>query len=142
MIINKILIVDDTPSWSAFHADLIRSLYGNMFEITISNSAFEALNVIKQNAQNPFKIIITDLQMENMYENQTAGEWLIDNIKTVKEYHASKIVIISGMYNIEHIAQKYNVDCISKSMLFRNKLLMKYLFEKLMPFLTQINEEK
>ena len=140
MIINKILIVDDARSWSLFHSQLIKELYGNMFEITITDSAFEALNIVKQNLQSPFSIIITDLQMENRYEDKTAGEWFIENIKTIKEYNNTKIIIISGMYNIEQTAERLNVDCISKSMLLQNKLLMKYMFEKLMPFLSKINE--
>ncbi len=138
MINNRILIVDDTPSWSLFHTQIIKELYGNLFEITTCDSAFNALNLIKQNLKTPFNIIISDLQMENAYENETAGEWLVKNIKTLNEYNYSKIVVISGMYNIEKIAQNLGVDCIPKSMLLHNKLLMKYMFEKLMPFLAQI----
>ena len=42
------------------------------------------------------------------------------------------------MYNIEEIAKRNEVDCISKTMLVYNKLLMKYMFEKHMPFLEKI----
>lgn len=135
---NKILIVDDTELWLNFHSSVLTELYGKLFEITCVSSAKEGLNSVKQNLDFPFAIIITDLQMESDFEPKLAGEWLIDNIRNFKEYDMTKIVIISAMYNIEKIAQKHNVDCISKNMLIHNKLLLKYMFEKLMPFLEKI----
>ena len=135
---NKILIVDDTKSWLMFHTKLIRQLYGNIFDLTTASSAKEALGKIKSNRANPFSLIITDLQMELDFEPLTAGEWLVNNIKNVKEYSSSSIVIISAMQNIEQIAKKYNVNCVSKNMLSANKLLMKYMLEKLMPFLDKV----
>ncbi len=135
---NKILIVDDTELWRSFHSGVITELYGKLFEITYAASAKEGLNLIKQNLEFPFAVIITDLQMESDFEPKLAGEWLIENIRQVKEYDMTRIVIISAMYNIEKIAQKHNVDCISKNMLIHNKLLLKYMFEKLMPFLEKI----
>ncbi len=135
---KRILIADDTNSWLYFHKDTISKLYGDMFEIVTANSASEALSVIKHNLDNPFCLIITDLQMELDYEPKLAGEWLIENIKTIKEYSYTNIVIISAMYNIESIAKKLNVECISKTLLLNNKLLLKFMFEKLMPFLTKL----
>lgn len=135
---NRILIVDDMPTWLAFHTVLIRQLYGKLFEITTASSAASALSIALENKDNPFSLIISDLQMENNYFPKLAGEWFVENLKTIQEYDSSNIIFISGMYNIEQIAQKHNVECISKSMLVRNKLLMKYMFEKLMPFLTKI----
>ena len=136
---KKILIVDDTKSWLMFHKELINQLYNETFELTFANSANEALSIIKHNTDNPFSIIITDLQMETDYEPETAGEWLIDRIKKIREYSSTKIIIVSAMYNIEHIAKKLEVECISKTILIRNKLLMKFMFEKIMPSLKNIN---
>lgn len=135
---KRILIVDDTKSWLAFHKDLIEQLYPDIFGITLAGSAAEALNTIRHNVQNPFSLIITDLQMETSYEPKFAGEWLIEHIKSIPEYARSSIVIISAMYNIEHIADRLGVECISKNLLIHNKLLMKFMFEKLMPFLNNI----
>ena len=134
---NRILIVDDSESWLMFHKTLIEELYGDLFELTLARLAEEAYNIVRQNINNPFNLIITDMQMEMMYEVE-AGEWLIQRVKELSKYYACKIVIISGMYNIQAIADKYNVDCISKNILIHNKLLLKFLFEKLMPFLTKI----
>ena len=136
LFMNKILIADDTKSWLIYHKELIDELYGGFFNITEADSAFNALEIIKRNVLNPFNIIITDLQMEDKYYPKLAGEWLIEQIKNIKEYNCAHIIIISAMYNIEMIAKNYNVECISKNMLVRNKLLMKYMFEKLMPSLT------
>ena len=136
---KRILIVDDTKAWRMFHIDLIKQLYGDTFEITVASSAAEALNMIKHNTRNPFYIILTDLQMESDYEPKLAGEWLVEQIKQIKEYSFSKIIIVSAMYNIEYIAKKLEVECISKNILIGNKLLMKFMFEKLMPFLKNLN---
>ena len=76
--------------------------------------------------------------MESTYEPKLAGEWLVENIKNINEYSACKIIIVSAMYNIEHIAKNMQVECISKQLLIRNKLLMKFMFEKLMPYLNKL----
>lgn len=135
---KKILIVDDTKSWLAFHKDIIQQLYPEMFEITLADSATEALKIVRHNIDNPFSLILTDLQMETIYEPELAGEWLVKHIKNINEYSRCNIVIISAMYNIEFIAKQLNVECISKNLLIHNKLLMKFMFEKLMPFLNNI----
>ena len=135
---NKILLVDDTKSWIIFHKNTISSIFGDYFQITTADCAKEALNIIRKNISNPFDIIITDLQMENDFEPRLAGEWLVERIQEIKEYSTSKIIIISAVYNIESIAKKYKVECISKNMLVRNQLLMKFMFQKIMPFLNKI----
>lgn len=135
---NRILIVDDTKSWILFHTETIAQLYGDIFHITTADSAREAVDIIKHNMDNPFDVIITDLQMETDFEPLNAGEWLIEQVNSFSSYKNTQIVIISAMYNIEMIARKYNVECLSKTLLIRNKLLLKFMFEKLMPFLTQM----
>ena len=134
----RILITDDTHTWLEFHKNLIQSLYGELFEIMTASSAKEALDIIKKNIDNPFSIIISDLQMETDYEPKLAGEWLCEQVKSMPAYSSSKIILISAMYNIEHIAKSLNVECIPKNRLVNNKLLMKFMLEKLMPFLSNI----
>lgn len=135
---KRILIADDTNSWLYFHKDVISELYGELFDIVTANSAIEALSLIRHNIEDPFCLIITDLQMELDHEPMLAGEWLVENTRTIKEYTYTPIIIISAMYNIEKIAKKHNVECISKTLLVRNKLMMKFMFEKLMPFLRSL----
>ena len=102
---KKILIVDDTKSWLLFEINLIKEIYGDFFEITAVSSAREAYNIILKNLDNPFHIILTDLQMESDFEPLIAGEWLIEHIKQIKEYSRVPIVIVSAMHNIELIAK-------------------------------------
>ena len=135
---RRILIVDDTKAWLMFHRELIVQLYGNTFEITTASSASEALDIVRHNISNPFCLIISDLQMEMDYEPLLAGEWFVENVQKISAYSRTNIVLISSMSNIEFIAQKYGVECVSKSLLIYNKLAMKYMFEKLMPFLTKM----
>ncbi len=139
---KKILITDDTKMWLFFHKDIISQLYKDMFEISVCDSASGAMHLVHSHISNPFDIVITDLQMENIYEPKTAGEWLIENIKKINAYSATKIIIISAMSNIEYIAKSLNVECISKQRLVNNKLLLKYMFEKLMPYLKEIDNRK
>ena len=136
---KKILIVDDTKSWLVFHKEVIQELYGDLFELTTANSATAALDIIRHNTGDAFCMIISDLQMETLYEPKLAGEWLVENIKNIPIYNRTPIVLISAMYNIEHIALNLGVECVSKTLLIHNKLLMKFMFEKLMPFLTKID---
>lgn len=135
---EKILIVDDTSAWRYFHKELIEEFYGDIFEIVTASSATEALDVVRHNIENPFSVIITDLQMEMDYEPLLAGEWFVENVQKISSYSRTHIIMVSAMSNIEFIAQKYGVECISKALLIYNKLAMKYMFEKLMPFLTKM----
>ena len=136
---NKILIVDDTKAWLSFHKEVIQGLYGDLFEITTADSATEAMDILRHNAETPFCLIISDLQMEMAYEPKLAGEWLVEQVKNIPAYERTPIVLISAMYNIEHIALNLGVECVSKTLLIHNKLLMKFMLEKLMPFLTNID---
>ncbi len=136
---KKILIVDDTKSWQVFNKEVIFQLYGNLFEITTASSAKEALSIVNKNIESPFDVILTDLQMETSFEPKLAGEWLVEQIRSIHEFNSSKIVVISAMYNIESIAKRLNVECISKNLLINNKLLLKFMFEKIMPFLSNID---
>ena len=122
-----------------FHKEVIHQLYDDMFEITMVDSASEAIDIVRHNIDSPFCLIISDLQMEMSYEPKLAGEWLVEQVKNIPTYSRTPIVLISAMYNIEHIAQTLGVECISKTLLIHNKLLMKFMFEKLMPFLTKID---
>ena len=136
---KKILIVDDTKSWLVFHKEVIQELYGDFFEIITANSATEALDIIRHNNGEAFCLVISDLQMESAYEPKLAGEWLVEQVKNIPAYSRTPIVLISAMYNIEHIAMNLGVECVSKTLLIHNKLLMKFMFEKLMPFLSNID---
>lgn len=110
----KILIVDDIKGWRDYHLNAIRVIYADA-EFQTAESAREAYDKILENNDAPFDIIFTDMQMENDFDPKYAGEWLIEQIKTFKNYANTKIVIVSAAYNISHIAEIYGVNYIRKS---------------------------
>ena len=83
-------------------------------EILTADCAKDGYDCLLQNNENPFDIIISDLQMEDDFEPKYAGEWFVEQVKTFKSYSKAKIVIISAAYNIRHIAEDLGVNCIPK----------------------------
>ena len=102
----KILIVDDVKGWRDYHSYIMNGLFENA-EIQTAESAREGYDKLIENNENPFDIIITDMQMESDFEPKYAGEWFIEQIKTFKNYKNTRIVIISAAYNIPTIAENY-----------------------------------
>lgn len=140
---KRVLIVDDSKSWLAFHRELIQSFYGESVEMYFALSAKEALKIIEENANNQFDLIITDLQMEFDFEPKTAGEWFIEKIQENKQCSDTPIIIISGMINIESVALKYGVEYIPKNRLIYDKTLLKSKIEKFYNFIISVkNNEK
>ena len=112
---KRILIVDDVPSWVRFHEQNIRHLNIPNIEIATAISARDALSKLEVSIDNPYDVIFTDLQMESDFLPKYAGEWLIEQIKTFKEYNSAKIVIISASPNIRIIAERNQVLYLSKT---------------------------
>lgn len=111
---KRILLVDDVPGWIKFHQNNINYLGLNEIEIDSATSALDALAKIEASIDSPYDIIFTDLQMESNFLPLYAGEWLIKQIKTYKEYNNSKIVIVSASPLIERIAERNNTLYMSK----------------------------
>lgn len=112
---KKILIVDDSQKWVEYHQKIVLELFGNDVNITTANSAREGYDYVFLNIDEPFDIILTDMQMETDFAPLYAGEWLIRQIQSFKEYLNTRIIIISATYNIRLIAEKYGVLCIPKA---------------------------
>ncbi len=110
----KILIVDDSEKWVLYHRFAIRQLFGVDVEIATANSAKEGVDSLIFNADTPFDLILTDMQMEPDYLPMMAGEWFIEQIKMFKKYDNSVIVIVSAASDIKHIAEKYGVQYLPK----------------------------
>ncbi len=111
---KKFLIADDSSSWLKHHESVIKFLYGEDADITLAASANEANDMLYQNSNEPYDIIITDLQMESDYAPLYAGEWLVEQIHNLPAYKNTKIIIISATSSIRLIAERYNVDYIPK----------------------------
>ena len=101
---KNILIVDDVKGWRDFNTNVMFELFGHDINIDTAESATKA-----------YDIILTDLQMEESYAPKYAGEWLVEQIKTFNIYNSTKIVMVSASYNIRHIADNLEVECIPKS---------------------------
>ncbi len=112
---KRILIVDDIPGWIRFHKNNIEYLNIPNLEIDTAISANEALSKIQASIDEPFDVIFTDLQMESNYLPKLAGEWLIQQIKTYKEYKNTKIVIVSASPSIQKIAERNEVLYLPKT---------------------------
>lgn len=110
----KILITDDSNSWLEYHTNNLKKLFLPDTYISVAKSARQGLDLITLNIDEPFDIILTDMNMESDFLPLFAGEWFIKQIKTFKEYNNSKIVAVSAAVNIKQIADKYGVLYIPK----------------------------
>lgn len=111
---KRILITDDSTRWITYHKGAILEIFNNNVSIDTANSAKEGVEKITASIDNPYDIIITDMQMESDFLPFYAGEWFIKQIKFFKEYQNTKIIVISATSNIRQIAEKYNTDFIPK----------------------------
>lgn len=128
---KKVLIVDDSASWRIFNSNAVRHILGDAWEITVAQSATDGLEKLEEHKKEPFRLIISDLQMELDYEPQTAGEWFIEHAQMIPEYSNSKIIIISSMHSIGIIASKLNVDFVSKGSIISNLQKLEHLLSDL-----------
>ena len=112
----KILIVDDIKGWRDYHSAAVMRLFDGC-EIITADSAREAYDKLLENNNSPFDLILTDLQMESDFEPEYAGEWLVEQIKSLKNYCKTKVFIISASYNVPIIAERLGVNYIRKSTL-------------------------
>lgn len=112
---KKILVVDDMSGWRDFNTNAVYEILGENAQVDEASSAEDAYSKILENNTKPYDIVITDLQMENSYEPKYAGEWLVEQIKSLPKYYRTKIIMVSASYNVRTIAESLNVDCIPKT---------------------------
>lgn len=111
---KRILIAEDSSEWQRFHAEQLRSYNKLNLEFDIASSARDALELAQQNINNPYDLILSDLQMETEFLPEFAGEWFVKNLKNIKEYENTPVVLISATYNIAFVASSLGVDYLSK----------------------------
>ncbi len=111
---KRILIVDDSEKWVQYHKTALSMLFKDNFIIETANSAREGVDKLMFSLNEPYDIILTDMQMEPDFLPLLAGEWFIKQIQMFKEYKNTKVVIISASPDIKSIAEKYGVDYIPK----------------------------
>ena len=112
---KKVLIVDDVRGWREQHLLILEELLGSEAIFDLASSAREAYDYVYNNINEPYDLILTDLQMEEDFSPKYAGEWFVEQVKLLKQYNATRIVIISATYNIGLIAEGLGVRYLSKS---------------------------
>lgn len=112
---KKILIVDDSKGWLDYHVGALKHIYNDEFILETAVSGQEGYDKVYNNLKEPYALIISDLQMELSYEPKHAGEWFIEQVKKLKEYRNTPIIIMSASYNIRSIAKKLEVDYLPKA---------------------------
>lgn len=114
----KILIVDDSLSWRNFHKNALGEIFIEIncddYIIDTASCAKEGYDLIMQNNDIPYNLIISDLQMEEDFQPKYAGEWFVEQIKTFKSYSSANVIISSGCYNIKQTAENLSADYIPK----------------------------
>lgn len=117
---KKVLIVDDVEGWRKFNAEAVNKILGDEVEIDIADSATSAYSLIIENTKAPYDIIVTDLQMENDYSPKQAGEWLVEQIKSLPSYYKAIIIMISASSYARIVADNNNIFYIPKSSQLNN----------------------
>ena len=118
--VKRILIAEDSSEWQRFHSFLLKNYDKYELDFNICNNAKDALILVQESLDNPYDLIITDLQMETDFSPEFAGEWLVKQIKTFKQYSDIPVVIVSATYNIAFIAHNLGVNYLSKRTLVNN----------------------
>lgn len=117
---KKILIVDDSKGWLDYHVGTLKHIFKDEFVLETASSGKEGYDKVYNNLKEPYALILSDLQMELNYEPKHAGEWFIEQVKKLKEYNNTPIIIVSASYNIRSIAKKLGVDCLPKAIAARD----------------------
>jgi len=127
----NILLADDIEGWLFFTKQNLQKFLHN-FDVNyyLFETATQAYNFALQYSEK-IDIVITDLEMEPM--EKLAGEWLIENLKTIKSTQNAKYLIISSSFDISFIAQRTAADGYLRKVAYQsNPLLLQY---KLQEFL-------
>ena len=123
---KKFLIVDDQEGWRNFNSNAVMEIFGNDAVVDFANCAQDGYTKLLNNFAEPYDCILTDMQMEEDYAPKMAGEWLIEQIKSIAPYFKSKVVIISASPKIKSVAENYNVDYIPKNLAITSLEVYKY----------------
>ena len=112
---KKVLVVDDQNGWRSFNSKTAYEILGNDIILDTAACAKDGYSKLLENKEHPYDYLLTDKQMEPDFAHLMAGEWLIEQAQNLSFCYKTKIIIISATANIRYIAERYNVDCIPKS---------------------------
>jgi len=132
--IYKILLVDDLAEWLKTYKNLFNQYFDYLnIELTTATSAKDGLIKILETKN--FDLVITDLEMERIFDGDYAGSWLIENILAKEDFKNTKFLILSGADDIMHVANKHKVQYIPKSTLINNPLVFKLKIQEMLEIL-------
>ena len=127
----KILLVDDSSDWLKAHSKMLDELYTKeLFDIHTATSGKQGFLKVLQ--EQDFNLVITDLEMEKLFDEPYAGSWLVKNLISREEFKNTKFLIISGAYNIWDVANSLKVQHIAKSSLIDNPMTLMYKINELL----------
>lgn len=129
----RFLIVDDSYDWMKYHYANIQKAMPEA-EIDTAMSGWEGLNKVLGKDANYYDVIFTDMQMEDVDDEDYAGTWLVKRLSSSGKCTKTKIVIISAVYNITEVAKNLNVDYLSKSSLVASTTAFEYKLKELLNF--------
>ncbi|MCR4881142.1 MAG: response regulator [bacterium] len=124
---KNILIADDVAGWLTYNRQNLLELYENA-EIYAFSSAREAYD-FAFTFDGRIDIVITDLQMENM--EKLAGEWLVENLKTIKSTQLAKYFLVSSCLDIKYVAERVGANgYLRKPSYMNNKSMLQYMLNE------------
>lgn len=129
---KKILIVDDSTGWLEYHIAALIKVLGDEYTLDTASSARKGYDAIYNHLKDPYSLIISDLQMEMDFEPKHAGEWFVEQVKQMKEYKNTPVVIMSAAYNIRTIAKKLQVNCLPKAIAARDLTAYSFAIKELL----------
>ena len=124
---KNIIVADDVAGWAVYNKKNLHELYKDANVYTFS-SAREAYD-FAFSFDGKIDIVITDLQMENM--EKLAGEWLVENLKTVKSTKTAKYFLISSCWDIKYVAERVGADgYLRKPSYINNPTMLQYMLNE------------
>lgn len=124
---KNILIADDVAGWLAYNKKNLLELYkdANIYKFGCAKDAYDFAFTF----DGKIDIVITDLQMESM--EKLAGEWLVENLKTVKSTQLAKFFLVSSCWDIKYVAQRVNANgYLRKPSYINNPSMLQYMLEE------------
>ena len=127
----NILLVDDIEGWLLFNKRNLETFFKEKeVSFYLCKSAAEAYD-FALGFDDKIDIVITDLEMENM--DIPAGEWLINNLRTIKSTQSARYIIISASPTISFVAKRADADgFLRKASYHSNPIELKYKLEELL----------
>ena len=126
---KKILVVDDMENWRKYHLARLNEIFGQEVKLEVADCAKSAYDMVYNNINSPYDLILSDLQMEMDFEPDFAGEWFVKRVKELSQYYRTRIFIVSASYDIKRIADNLGVSFIRKATAIQHPDVYKTIFD-------------